>query len=135
MPSIIDYIEIGIYLIQQDYLLFWWFLYALAHVVYVYYFYQNGCNFPYASALPLARVWYYRNLSGISLYLVILYCLFTVVAYFLPSLVFYAGWLICAFLVEFKYAQTNTDTNPVLYALVPPYKLYYLYKEAKALAE
>lgn len=135
MPSAITFFEIYIYTLMLHFIWLVLLIYLSVHAVYVYYFWMNGVQYPIIGMLPFARVYMYRNLSGMSLGWCIGYTVMTLMSLLLPSVVIWLMWLIVGFMMELQFANSSIDDNQILYALLPPYKFYRLFREARALSE
>lgn len=135
MLNAIEFFEIYVYTLMLYFMGPLIFIYIAAHALYVYYFWMNGVQFPILGMLPFARVYMYRNLSGISLGWCVGYTVLTLMSLLLPSVFIWAIWLGVGFMLELSFANSSIDDKQVLYALLPPYKFYRLFREARALAE
>lgn len=129
----IRYVTLFIWIILTDYVWAWIPLYLIAHAAYTYYFYQMELSFPFIGILPGLRALCYKRLSGQNLVVVIFYWVMTAAVFYMPVFAFIILWLAFYLWLEIDFARINTDCNPVLFALVPPYKIYYLFKEARAM--
>lgn len=129
----IRYVTLFIYIVLTDYVWAWLPFYLVTHAAYTYYFYEMELSFPYVGMIPGIRALYYRRLSGRNLAVVIMYLLMSVSVFLLPMFALDVLWLIFYVWMEIDFARVNTDCNPILFALVPPFKVYYLYKEARSL--
>lgn len=134
MHDTITVLEILIYMLMLQYKWVFILLFIISHAVYTYYFWMSGTRLPILGMVPFARAFLYRSLSGISLGIVIPYCIFSALALYLPSLVLWGLWLVFSFLLEWKFAQSCIDDKQLLFALIPPYKLIRLFTDARALS-
>ncbi len=135
MLNVISIFEIFVYMLLVQYKWVFIFMYIVAHAAYTYYFWMSGAKFPILGLLPFTRGFLYRSLSGMSLVPIVIYCIFSALALYIPNVIIWLIWLSSAFILELKFAQSCIDDKQILFALCPPYKLFRLVKDALALTD
>ena len=85
--------------------------------------------------IPFCHLFCKRELSGLQLYLIIPYLVFTVLFLWTYDFFFFIIMLVLCVLINRQYAYICIDScNPWIYSLVPFYKYFIMLKEARQYA-
>lgn len=107
--------------------------FLLTHFCYFRYFYQNEAKYPILNFLPFARVKFYNDEAYIPKWILVVYVMMSILA--LTPIIFGVPlWLVSCVLLEYYFAVSALDCNPWLYALCPPYRMFYMLGNADAIA-